>query len=380
MWPATPITLAGIVWDAAEKIAFLRSSLGDRRRRARVSTSTFGELLRRYRIAKGISQERLAEIARLSAESVGALERGVRRAPYRDTVDVLATALELAGEDRAQLEAAAATARVRVRDTREKRSIPGAPPPVIDVFDVNEIWNRLDSHVDTCRSLEEVARCLADVLYEGLASTAVLVRVFATVEFQQLAADDRSLVESFARSATESHHVHASTPVLTLLATRGVEKDWNDRRRSREHRAIPLLSRRQVCATPMIARLLEEIGFMPNWRGSEPNFVVQTLSSVNGIFYVPDAGRAVDDLGRKIIPATTFVESYGLKTVFGFGGSYEGRSMFLSAVAFCRDEIPRAQAARFVPLIARLKARTEHLLDRGAIFSARSAAAGDAVH
>jgi hypothetical protein len=49
------------------------------------------------------SQERLAEIARISVESVGALERGVRRS-YRGTVDVLATALRLADEQRVQLE------------------------------------------------------------------------------------------------------------------------------------------------------------------------------------------------------------------------------------------------------------------------------------
>ena len=334
-----------------------------------MSTKNFGELLRKYRVAMGFSQERLAEIARLSVESVGALERGVRKAPYRDTVDVLATSLGLAGEERAGFEAAAASARLRARETSDPPSTSDALQTVGNVYNIEEIWDRVESQIDRCGSLEEAAACLVNVLYERLASTAILVRLFTTLEFQQLDAPDRSQVTAFARSAMASHHMHDATPALTLLATRGVEADWNDRRRSREHRTIPLLSRSQVGAAPMISRLLDEIGFVPQWRGSETSFTLQTHTSVNGIFYVQDAGSAVDDLGRKIIPDTDFVERYGVKTVFGFGGSYDGTSMILTAVAFCRHEIPRAQAARFVPLIARFKARTGHLVDRGAILT-----------
>ena len=68
---------------------------------------TFGALLRRYRQAAALSQEALAERARISAVAISALERGVRRAPYLGTVDVLATALALGTADRAALLAAA---------------------------------------------------------------------------------------------------------------------------------------------------------------------------------------------------------------------------------------------------------------------------------
>ena len=73
----------------------------------------FSELLKRHRLASGISQESLAERARISAAAVGALERGIRRAPYRDTVSLLATALGLSAAERAELEAAANRARGR---------------------------------------------------------------------------------------------------------------------------------------------------------------------------------------------------------------------------------------------------------------------------
>lgn len=77
------------------------------------SAKTFGDLLKRHRLARGLSQEVLAERARMSVDAVGALERGTRRAPYRDTFELLADALGLSAEDRAELDAVAAQARRR---------------------------------------------------------------------------------------------------------------------------------------------------------------------------------------------------------------------------------------------------------------------------
>jgi transcriptional regulator with XRE-family HTH domain len=55
-----------------------------------VPVSPFGELLKRHRSRLGMSQEVLAERSGMSASAVGALERGSRRAPYRDSVARLA--------------------------------------------------------------------------------------------------------------------------------------------------------------------------------------------------------------------------------------------------------------------------------------------------
>jgi predicted ATPase/DNA-binding XRE family transcriptional regulator len=57
--------------------------------------SPFGELLRQYRLAAGLSQETLAERALISVDSVSALERGISRAPQRETFSRLVTALRL---------------------------------------------------------------------------------------------------------------------------------------------------------------------------------------------------------------------------------------------------------------------------------------------
>ena len=54
--------------------------------------SAFGSLLRRFRLAAGLSQEGLAVRSRLSLGAISAYERGVRRSPYPRTVAQLAEA------------------------------------------------------------------------------------------------------------------------------------------------------------------------------------------------------------------------------------------------------------------------------------------------
>lgn len=68
---------------------------------------SFGALLRAYRDAASLTQEALAERARISTQAVGALERGARRFPHARTVGRIADALELAGRDRDRFVAAA---------------------------------------------------------------------------------------------------------------------------------------------------------------------------------------------------------------------------------------------------------------------------------
>jgi transcriptional regulator with XRE-family HTH domain len=67
----------------------------------------FGELLRQLRTGADLTQEELAAAAGLSPRSVSDLERGVNLTARRDTARLLADALGLAGERRAEFEAAA---------------------------------------------------------------------------------------------------------------------------------------------------------------------------------------------------------------------------------------------------------------------------------
>ncbi len=72
-----------------------------------VRSSSFGELLRRYRAEAGLTQELLAERSGLSARAISDLERGLHRAPFRETVHLLSDALGLESNARELFEAAA---------------------------------------------------------------------------------------------------------------------------------------------------------------------------------------------------------------------------------------------------------------------------------
>jgi transcriptional regulator with XRE-family HTH domain len=70
------------------------------------AATSFGALLRRLRLASGLTQEALAERAGLSARGIQDLERGVRESPRAETVRMLADALQVDETTRATLVAA----------------------------------------------------------------------------------------------------------------------------------------------------------------------------------------------------------------------------------------------------------------------------------
>lgn len=89
---------------------------------ARPSSAPFAEVLKQYRLAALLSQEALAERARLSARAISDLERGINRTPRAETVSLLADALRLNPRQRAAFHAAARPGEARLD------ADPGHPP------------------------------------------------------------------------------------------------------------------------------------------------------------------------------------------------------------------------------------------------------------
>jgi predicted ATPase len=100
----------------------------------RLTGLSFGALLKRHRAAAGFSQEVLAERARVSLVTVGSLERESRRAPYRETVTLLADALGLGDPEREQLEHAAAQARGRFQRRNSEPALTHNLPAQVTPF------------------------------------------------------------------------------------------------------------------------------------------------------------------------------------------------------------------------------------------------------
>ena len=203
-------------------------------------------------------------------------------------------------------------------------------------------------------------------VYDEFSGSIALARLYATVPFASLPSDDRAFVEKLV--GAEAPRVAPSTLVMSLLGTRGVAGEWNDRTQSNGHRGIPLIDARFVDALPMIARMLTELGVDATMFDAPEVDTRRFIGGINGLFYVADARTAVDKKGRRIIPAETFVQKHGIHTVFGMGGSYLGGEMAV-AIFFCREAVSRETAERFSLLIHEFKRSTTQLVGYGKIFS-----------
>jgi hypothetical protein len=231
---------------------------------------------------------------------------------------------------------------------------------------IAQLWTTVEQRVELATSLEEAAQALATTLYTQFAESAVLVRVYVTVPLVALSPGTRAFVETLPGAPAA---LTETTPVLSLVGTQGQKDDWNDRRKSRQHAAIPLISAEFVDGIPMIARLLRELGVPLDWIDShDTRLLVATIGSTAGLFYVDDAVRAMDDRGRKVIPAVDFVFAYHVKSVFGMGGAYCDGQM-LVVVVFCRDPVARVTAELFLPLVDLFKGKTASLVAPAKVFS-----------
>ena len=118
---------------------------------------SFASQLRTHRIAAELSQEALAEAARISTSAIEKYERGLRISPHPQTVASLADALKLSGQARSDFE----------NSTRRKAArgrIAGSLPAREN--DVDRIVEFLRGHRVVTHVLREVAReiCEAGIL------------------------------------------------------------------------------------------------------------------------------------------------------------------------------------------------------------------------
>src|SRR5215471_10521501 len=94
--------------------------------------TSFGILLKRYRMAAGLTQETLAARAGLSARTIADLERGINRVPRHDTFELLMTTLDLTVQQRALFVATVRPEMTAAVDpSRPSSRIPLPPTPLI---------------------------------------------------------------------------------------------------------------------------------------------------------------------------------------------------------------------------------------------------------
>ena len=233
---------------------------------------------------------------------------------------------------------------------------------------VNALWQSVEPQVEGAEALEQGAQALARGLHTQFEESVVIARVFATVPYGDLPEFNRNFVDSLAEGAGAQDDLNASMPVLSLIGTHGQEAAWCDRKQSQGHIGIPLISSSFVGAIPMITRLIQELGLSLDWVDSQDSAVlVETIGHSARLFFVENAADTKDSEGRDVIAAQDFVSAFGVKSVFGTGRAYDGGRLAV-IVAFCRDQISRETAAKFIDLANLFHSKTIGLAAEGKIF------------
>lgn len=217
-------------------------------------------------------------------------------------------------------------------------------------------------------TFEDAAQRTVEVIYSAFRSSLVLVRMFITVPYGRLPRDTQSTVREAAQAYQVAGLVKPDTVVLSLAGTVGRQPEWNGRKHSRKHQGIPLISSRFVESIPMTSRLLDEMGLGVRWLDS-PERALFDQNIGTRLFYVPDAATTVDGVLRKVIPDQDFVRKYGVKTVFGVGGSFVmQQSALLALVVFCSEPVPKNVCGLFSTLTTQLVAKSYSAVRDGALF------------
>ena len=212
-------------------------------------------------------------------------------------------------------------------------------------------------------ALDAVCRFLYEELRDANGERAcVLVRAYKTHAFEGL---DPAL-QRFARALMGAGRPTPGMKCLTLLATAGDRPEWNDRRQSAGHQAIPLPRPEIVEKAPMIAQLIRQFGLDLGSVTSSRELMRDMEGRTYGVFFVEDAA------GSAYIPAQEqFVLPYKVRSVIGCGGSLRDGDLF-AVLLFTRLRLTQDVADRFRTIALDIKSSLFFHPD-DAVFSAHGA-------
>jgi len=220
------------------------------------------------------------------------------------------------------------------------------------IRDMTECGKVLRTIGKGAKSMEEAANRIVHYLYDNLIDgqsgnrACALVRFFKTHTYEKLDPE----LQSYSRNMLGNNPVLPEMKCLTLLATVGENPEWNSRRTSKGHKAIPLPSEQTVHQIPMIRNLIAQLGLSIGMViKPDPKLLLDTEQKTYNVFYVPDA------LGSPDIPAQQeFVVPCGIKSVLGFGGVFPSGDIF-AIIMFVRVPITEEVADLFKTLALNIK-------------------------
>ncbi len=236
------------------------------------------------------------------------------------------------------------------------------------VEDVSALRERVETALKECGTFQQASQKFIDILYEELIASAVLFRVFATVDFERLPQKERDFVLDLARTREFLNEVQGKTQVVTLLGSRGKRPQWNHRLRSERHLAIPLTSASFIKTIPMVSRLMGDMGTGLEWiQKQERNMILTSMGRMARVLYVEDALETRTGDGFDVIPDRSFVTENRVRTVLGLGGAYLNGTI-VAVVLFTSERVPHDRVEKLMPVIHGFKIATMKAVMKGRIF------------
>ena len=107
---------------------------------------------------------------------------------------------------------------------------------------ISELLVILEPGIQTAEAMDDAAQQLVSALQTKFNESVVIARVFITVPYVSLPPKNKEFVHKLAESAGIAADLKLATPVLSLIGTYGQETDWCDRRKSKDHLGIPIIS------------------------------------------------------------------------------------------------------------------------------------------
>ncbi len=158
------------------------------------ASGEFGELVRRHRMARGLSQDELAERAGLTARTIANLERGRTSRPYRSSVQAIADAFGLPEAQRAQLDRASRTVSQPAAAADPEPAWPTAAAPLLPAV-LHQLPAAVPHFVGRARELgaltavaSQAAGTSAAVVISAIAGTAGVGKTALAVHWAHQAA------------------------------------------------------------------------------------------------------------------------------------------------------------------------------------------------
>lgn len=218
-----------------------------------------------------------------------------------------------------------------------------------DMVEFSAALRRMGS--DAAR-MEEVADRIVHYVHDHLLDkktgekACVLVRFFKTHPYGELDNDLQEIAKNVLKAPPES----PAMKCMVLLASAGAQPEWNSRKQSRGHQAIPLPSEHFVEAFPMVRQLIQQMGLEVNTvLQPDPAVVVDMAQRTFNIFLISEAAGSV------YVPAQVdFVIPFGVRSVIGFGGILPSGNLFV-IIMFSKVPVPRQTADMFKSLALSVK-------------------------